>query len=125
MQGIKLQPPENYFTDAMSAWSDRPQHVMEPVRLLKSEHNYFNFAPVSEEPVVSIGGDLTGLEFTNSNVDGSDHQVALSNVTFSIADAGAVASADAKIEVKAADGVVLFQGYQIDINRRKLVVASY
>ena len=75
-----------------------------------------SFAAVSEEPVVSIGGDLTGLEFTNSSVDGSDHQVALSNVTFSIADAGAVASADAKIEVKAPDGVSAISGVTIDCN---------
>ena len=45
-----------------------------------------------------------------SSVDGSDHQVALNNVTFSIADAGAVASADAKIEVKARDGVSAISG---------------
>ena len=74
----------------------------------------FQFGPVSEEPVVSIDGDLTGLEFTNSTVDGSDHQVALNNVTFSIADAGAVVSAKAQIIVKAADGVSRIENVSID-----------
>ena len=43
-----------------------------------------------------------------------DHQVALSNVSFSIADAGAVVSAKAQIIVKAADGVSRIEDVSID-----------
>ena len=77
-------------------------HNSDGTSKLVNQNITISFAAVSEEPVVRLVA-LTGLEFTNSTVDGSDHQVA--NTTFSIADASVYA--DAKIEVKAADGVRL------------------
>ena len=110
--GLKILPPENYFGDLTGIGITITSSFSGDYVDTSS-----NLAPitgtVSEDPV-DITGDLTGLEFTNSTVDGSDHQVALNNVTFSIADAGAVASADAKIEVKAADGVSAISGVTID-----------
>jgi hypothetical protein len=55
-----------------------------------------SLSAVSEEPVVDISGDLSGTEDTTTSMASSDG-VALTNVTLSIADAEAVATADGKI----------------------------
>ena len=112
MQALNSSLLKNYFGDIVLGVTATTRDGTSTASA--NQNITISFAAVSEEPVVSIGGDLTGLEFTNSTVDGSDHQVALNNVTFSIADAGAVASADAKIEVKAADGVSAISGVTID-----------
>ena len=93
--GIKLQPPANYFGDIAIGVTATTRDGTSTASSTQSLT--VSFAAVSEEPVVSISGDLSGTEDTTVADTASSDGVALTNVTLSIADSEAVATADGKI----------------------------
>ena len=92
--GVKLQPPANYFGDIAVGVTATTRDGTSTAS--STQNLTVSFAAVSEEPVVSISGDLSGTEDTTADTASSDG-VALTNVTLSIADSEAVATADGKI----------------------------
>ena len=92
--GVKLQPPANYFGDIAIGVTATTRDGTSTAS--STQNLTVSFAAVSEEPVVSISGDLSGTEDTTADTASSDG-VALTNVTLSIADSEAVATADGKI----------------------------
>jgi hypothetical protein len=95
--GLKIMPPANYFGNLENiAITVTSQDFSGDYVDVVNNPGTVSLSAVSEEPVVDISGDLSGTEDTTTSMASSDG-VALTNVTLSIADAEAVATADGKI----------------------------
>ena len=95
--GLKIMPPANFFGNIENvAITVTSQDLSGDYVDVVNNLGTVSLSAVSEEPDVDISGDLSGTEDTTADTASGDG-VALTNVTLSIADSEAVATADGKI----------------------------